>query len=193
MNENNSNVAVLEKPIHNKKPINQVLKGYTEREKHIINRNAEGISQTIIANELNISQPAVSKQLLKPEIKELSQRLREALQKRHVHKFIARVTKAEKMASKVNDYALGLSDDNPTRYESIEDQEKFLARMDKTGLAIAKGVGILDTNTIRFGDDNSQNITVVSPAFQQYIDYQSNNPDNTQAIDTKGDNVDDDE
>lgn len=138
----------------------------------IASEDAKGTSQTVIAKQLNVAQSTVSRQLAKPEVKELSQRLRDALQSRHVHKFISRVVKEAKVANNVSDYMLGLSNDNPTRIETIEEAEKFLTRMDKTGLAIAKGVGILDTNTIRIGDDNSVSVTV-SPAFQAYIAFQT--------------------
>jgi len=134
--------------------------------------HVEGMKQTEIARQLKISQPTVSQHLNKPEVKELTQRLKEALQKNHAHKFIRRVVKTEQQAGKLNDYVLGLSEDNPTRYETPEQIEKALSRVDKTGLGILKGVGILDSNTIHFGDNNTQT-NVISPAFQDYLNFQN--------------------
>lgn len=138
----------------------------------IVSQNAEGLTQPTIANNLDISQSSVSKHLAKPESKELSERLRDTLQKKHVHRFISRVVKTEKIAAQVNDYVLGLSDNNPTQYKDVDEIEKLLSRVDRTGLAILKGVGILDTSTIYLGNDNSQHLTV-TPAFQGYLDYSS--------------------
>ena len=152
--------------------ISDKIKG-NHLENHIITKTLEGVPQRTIAKELNTSQTTISHYINKPEIKSLTQRLRNTLQQKHVHKFIARVVKTEKQAAKVNDYALGLTNDNPTRYESIDEQEKLLTRCDKTGLNILKGVGILDTNTMHVGDTNTSNVTVVTPAFQQFIDFQA--------------------
>lgn len=149
----------------------------------IATKSVEGLSQKVIANDLDIHQTTVSKYSNKPEVKELTQRLRETLQQRHTAKFIKRVVKNEKHISRLSDYALGLTNDNPTRYKDIQDIEKAIARTDKTGLAILKGVGILDTNTIRFGDDNSVNVTV-SPAFQQFIDFRTNDNNGEEQLKT---------
>lgn len=154
------------------KPRNRVLDQNTIHK--VVQANVEGTPQTVIAKELGVSQTAISKHLNKQENKELAQRLRETLQKRHVHKFISRVVKTEKVASQLNDYALGLVDINNTKYKDVDDIEKLLTRVDKTGLAILKGVGILDTNTIHIGD-NIQNNTKITAAFQNYLDYQSDN------------------
>lgn len=152
---------------------NQVLDHNTKS--YINVKCAEGLPQTVIAKHLDISQSAVSKHLAKPESKALTQRLRETLQQRHVHKFISRVVKTEKIASQLNDYALGLSDTNNTKYKDIDDIEKVLTRVDKTGLAILKGVGILDTNTIHFGDNIDNSTKVMSSAYMQFIDFQADN------------------
>lgn len=156
------------------KPRNRVLDQVTINK--AVQANVEGKPQTVIAKELGVSQNAISKHLRKPANIALAQRLRETLQRRHVHKFISRVVKTEKIASQLNDYALGLADINDTKYKDIEDIEKMLTRVDKTGLAILKGVGILDTNTIHFGDniDNSDN-RVMSNAYMQFIDFQADN------------------
>lgn len=76
--------------------------------------------------------------------------------------------------------------------------------LDKTNLNILKiasedGVGIFAGNTIHIGDNNQHNY-VIPPVIQAWIDAQSCNTydqdgnlvDNTQAVDTQGDTVDND-
>ena len=74
---------------------------------------------------------------------------------------------------------LGSSGTNETLYKTPEQIEKFLTRQDRTANAILRGVGILDSNTIHFGDNNIQENTVISASFQQFIDFQSSQHDNT--------------
>ena len=60
--------------------------------------------------------------------------------------------------------------------------------LDKTNLNLLKAVDIFPSNTmVRIGDDNSQHLTVISPAFQQFLDFQNDNP---KVVDTQGDNID---
>ena len=83
-----------------------------------------------------------------------------------------------------------LSQDINKDYKQITPQQVSLKTvLDKNNVNVLKITRILDSNTIQYGDTNIQNNTVVSPAFQSYIDYQSNNPD---VVDTKGDTIDGD-
>jgi predicted transcriptional regulator len=142
----------------------------------IITLRAEGKTQNEIARLLNIAQPTVSVYSNKPEIKSVTEKLRETLQNKHTTRFTTRKIREEKKADLLSRIALGDEVDNKTMYQDVDSIEKFLARQDKSGLIIAKGVGILDTNTIRFGDDNSQHLTVISPSYQKFLDFQNNNP-----------------
>lgn len=139
----------------------------------VATEKAKGLSQKEIGNKLAITQSAVSRQLAKPEVKELTERLRNTLKERYVAKFIKRTVKEAKASSKLTDYMLGTSNDNKTRYETPEQIEKFLTRQDKTANAILRGVGILDSNTIHIGNTNTQINQVISPSYQAFLDFQS--------------------
>ncbi len=162
------------------KPYNYALSQNTKN--HIVTKSAEGLPQTLIAKDLDISQSAVSKHLAKPESKQLTEKLQKRLQEKHTTRFIARTIKEEQEASKLSNYNLGLSDDNNSKFIEPEEIEKFLVRMDKKGIAIAKGVRILDTNTIHIGDDNSQTV-VVTESYQKFLDFQNSQPLDGEVID----------
>ena len=159
--------VTLEKPTR-KTPV--VITDYLKTK--IITKSAEGMPQRHIAKQVNITQPAISNLLNKPEVKALTQRLKEALQEKYIHKFVARTVKEAKAASKLSDYALGITKTNDTLYKDVDQIEKYLTRMDRTGTTIAKGVGVLDTNTMYIGDDNSQHVTISAP-YQEFLDYQA--------------------
>lgn len=72
--------------------------------------------------------------------------------------------------------------------QTTTEQIALKNNLDKTNLNLLKAVDIFPSNTmVRIGDDNSQHLTVISPAFQQFLDFQTDNP---KVVDTQGDNID---
>ncbi len=68
-------------------------------------------------------------------------------------------------------------------FKSITPEQISLKNtLDKTNVNVLKlasedGVSIFPSNTMfRFGDDNSQHITVISESFQRFLDWQNDNP-----------------
>ncbi len=176
MNENNSNVDVLEK--------SPSINSYQKNE--IIDKLALEIPQRTIAKQYNAHQPNISK--INSENKAEVDKRKQALQA------LAPNILEEFKYDCLTSIELSKHLYRPLEYTNktaLQDNQDIIAHKNSLRtqkVKILENTGIFDANAMfRFGDDNSQHITVVSPAFQQYIDYQSNNP---QAIDTKGDNVD---
>ncbi len=163
----------------------------------MVSLNTEGLPQTKIAKKLNLNQSTVSKYINKPENKDLATILKDRLKNKYVTLFTARKIREEKQALELSNYASKPNEvNNETIYQSPEQIEKYLQRQDRSGLDIAKSTGILESNTIRFGDDNTQNI-VISPAYQQFIDFQVKQEhlatDKPLTIDTQGHTIDSDD
>lgn len=67
-----------------------------------------------------------------------------------------------------------ISSDLNKDYESATSRTINLkSNLDKTNVNVLKIARILDTNTIQFGDDNSQHVTVISASYQKFIDFQN--------------------
>ncbi len=171
------------------KPVNTKISQDTINE--IVTSSVKGKTQTLIAKELGIKQNTVSKYINKPENIELSEILKERLKKKYVTLFVNRKIKDEQQALKLSDYAYDPENvTNNTIYKTADEIEKNLSRQDKCGLKISEGTGILDSNTMRTGDDYSQHITI-SPSYQAFLDFQSMQDDNKlQTIDVNGDTID---
>jgi transcriptional regulator with XRE-family HTH domain len=157
----------------------------------IISLDTEGLTQPQIAKRLGISQGVVSKYLRKPEIKTLSDKLREKLQRKYVTLFTARKIRDEKQALELTDHAYNPDEIvNKTIYQTPEQIESFLNRQDKAGLKISQGTGILypqSLNQINFNDNRQQ--TIISSAFQAFLDWEAKH---AKPIDTQGDIESDD-
>lgn len=140
----------------------------------MVSLSAEGKPQTVIARKLNVNQSTVSKYVNQPENKELEDVLKDRLREKYVTQFVARKERDEEEALKVTEYAYNPTTvENKTIYQTPDQIEKYLGRQDKCGLKIAEGTGVLKSNTIQFGDDNSQHLTVMSPSYQAFIDFQN--------------------
>ena len=180
-----NDTEALEKPIINHP--GKVINSYRKEEvvKDLI-RDEETTYQ--LADKYGVSQPRISQ--IKSENREIIEQ-----KKAELIKLLPSVVDTARTDVNTNKR---LSNYIALDFKAVDkDLVALKTSLDKTNLNILKlasedGVGIFPTNTIRFGDDNSQHLTVVSPAFQQFLDFQSNNQDNSQVIDTQGDNVDDD-
>ncbi len=155
----------------------------------IVEHQAEGMPQKTIAKTLNIATGSVSTHINKPDNKAKIETLRNKLQDQYGNKFVTRMIKEEEQAINLSNHAYNPKEvENKTLYQTPEQIELHLRRKDKTGIDVLKGTDILPSNTmVRFGDDNTQNITI-SASYQQFLDYQADKP---LTIDTNGDTIDD--
>ena len=155
--------------------------------KEVINKLAIGESQTGIAKQVGVNQSTISRfkekneEIIEKEKSNLIGLLptaREYAQKRlHTGKRLADIEADENRP-------------NTTIYKEPKDVISAQKDIHKMATNILQISGILSPNTIHLGDDNSQNITI-SPSYQAFLDFQSNNlPDTTQPVDEVSDNGD---
>ncbi len=143
----------------------------THSKKAIVEKLALEIPQTQIAKQHNLSQSRVS--LINTENKEIIESRKKELQA--LTPSILEEFKHDCMISK--ELSLHLhrpkENKNETALKDNADIISYKKSLASTKIKILENTGILEANTIRFGDDHSQHLTI-SPSYQAFLDYQSN-------------------
>ncbi len=145
----------------------------------IINRLATNESSNQIAKDYDVSGQRI-RQIRKENQELIEQKAQELL--KNLHNIIETAKHDINISKRISKIIANCKDHELIdKLKEVKDILGFKQLTNKLSADILRAFGILPANTMGvviqniYGDDNSQNITVISPSYQKFLDFQADN------------------